>query len=522
MRVAWLSVLLVVWGCGDDASSTDASADATADASSDAGDADAAPAGRTFWIADDGDDAADGSESAPFATFSHAIAQLAPGDTLIARAGSTFGRLSFDCLNNSCDGEPCPSGERGRPITVRAETPRSVELTALEEALVVRQCSHVVIDGFEAHQRDEESTDFATIALIADSDHLVLRNMLLHTLNRWVNGHVLFLARSSHVLVEDSEIYDFHRGAVIISASEHVTARRIYVNGRGTPNLPEPAFNCCCLEDADYGMWISGSFDVTIENVLVERVCEPFVVIGQEEDLGLDRAATGTRILGSMSLSSRYAGFGARSYCEDANPCPEINHVRDLEIVDSVAIDASDAVHMNAVQNVLVRNFTSVDIRDDAFVFRVGTENVAIDDSSFLVVNALDVGTADLGYLIENHDEGTILSSNTSGVVDDLDPMFTPMGLGSADAALDGCRVYVPDASPMRGAGAGGADIGARIVNRYVDGTLTDEPLWDPSTGAFPCGATVDGVNDEATFPNATCSTVHERLNVGTNGCAIP
>jgi hypothetical protein len=520
MKVAWLSALLMLWGCGDDDSTADAANDASADAASDA--ADATPPGLTFWIADDGDDAADGSESAPFATFSHAIAQLAPGDTLVVKAGSTFGRMSYDCLNNSCDGEPCPSGERGRPITVRAETPRSVELTALEEALVVRQCSHVVIDGFEAHQRDEESTDFATIGLVTDADHVVLRNMLFHTLNRWPNGHVVFLTRSSHIVLEDSEIYDFHRGAVIIDASEHVTARRLYVNGRGTPNLPEPAFNCCCLEDADYGMWINGSFDVSIENVIVERVCEPFVVIAQEEDLGQDRAATGNRILGSISLQSRYAGFGARSYCEDADPCPEINHVEDLEIIDSVAIDASDAVHMNGVENVLVRNFTSVDIRDDAYVFRVGDENAAIDDSSFLVVNALDVGTGDLGYLIENHDEGTILSSNTSGIVDELDPMFTPMGLGSADPALGGCRVYVPDASSMRGAGAGGADIGARIVTRYVDGTLTDEPLWDPSTGAFPCGAIVDGVNDEATFPDATCSTVHERLNVGTGGCAVP
>jgi hypothetical protein len=74
----------------------------------------------------------------------------------------------------------------------------------------------------------------------------------------------------------------------------------------------------------------------------------------------------------------------------------------------------------------------------------------------------------------------------------------------------------------MRAAGGGGADIGARIVNRYVDGTLTDEPLWDPTTGAFPCGAIVEGVNDEATHPGATCSTVHERLHVGAEGCALP
>ncbi len=219
MRVAWLSAAFLLWGCGDDATSVDASADAGLDAADVGGDADAAPPGRTFWIADDGDDSADGSESAPFASWSHAIAQLAPGDTLVVKEGSVFtSRLAYDCQNDSCDGAPCPSGERGRPITVRAETPRSVELSNLQEAVLVRGCSYVVIDGFEAHQRDEETTDYSNIGLVTDSDHIVMRNMLFHTLNRWPNGHVVFLGTSQYVLLEDSEIYDFHRGAVIFTA----------------------------------------------------------------------------------------------------------------------------------------------------------------------------------------------------------------------------------------------------------------------------------------------------------------
>ncbi len=522
MRVAWLSALLLLWGCGDDGAGPDVGPDGTVDGSMDSGGADAAPPGRTFWIADDGDDAADGSEAAPFATFSHAIAQLSPGDTLVAKAGSTFGRMGVDCANDACDGAPCPSGERGRPITIRAETPRSVELSTLEEAIVVRECSHIVIDGFEAHQRDEEATEFATVALITGADHVVMRNMLFHTLNRWVNGHVVFLGGSSHVLLEDSEIYDFHRGAVIFHGSEHVTVRRVYVNGRGTPNLPDPAFNCCCTDDADYGMWINGSFDVVVENVIVERVCEPFVVIGQEEDLRAARASTGTRILGSISLTANSPSFGARSHCEDQNPCPVINRVRGLEIIHSVAIDGNDGFNMNGVKDALLRNVTAIDSRDDDFDFGVSSSNGAVDDASFLVVNALDVGTGGRGYEITDQREGSVLSSNSFGNDEDIDTMFAPEGHGSADPMLGGCYVYVPDDSPMRGAGAGGEDIGARIVNRYVDGALTDEPLWDPSTGAFPCGAVVDGVNDEASFPDATCSSVHERLNVGVNGCAIP
>jgi len=528
--------MLILSACGGDIGPADA-ADASTDVATDTAaptdsavptdtsppvDADAAVPGRTFWISSDGDDLADGSEATPWDSFSHAIAQLAPGDTLLVKAGSVFSRLSYDCLNNSCDGAPCPSGERGRPITIRAETPRAVELSNLEEGIIIRQCSHVVIDGFEAHQRDEMNDAFATIALILDSDHIVLRNSLFHTLNRWVNGHVVFITGSQHVLFEDSEIYDYHRGAVIIGESEHVTARRIYINGRDTPDLPAPAFTCCCPEGADYGMWVNGSFDVTLENVVVERTCAPFTVIGSNDGIMSDRSATATKILGSVALNSRSSGFVGDTYCEDRDPCPALHRVSDLEIVNAVSINSHDGFVMDAVRDALIRNVTAIDSRDDDFDFGVSTANAVVDDASFLVLNALDTGTVGKGYEIENQAEGMILSSNSFGNETDFDPMFPATDHGTADPMLGGCYVYIPDGSPMRGAGAGGEDIGARIVNRYVDGVITAEPLWDPSSGAFPCGAVVDGVNDETTFPGGTCSTVHERLHVGTGGCAIP
>jgi len=84
------------------------------------------------------------------------------------------------------------------------------------------------------------------------------------------------------------------------------------------------------------------------------------------------------------------------------------------------------------------------------------------------------------------------------------------------------CIVYVPAGSNMKGAGEDGKDIGANIIYRYENGTLTSTKLWNQSTGQFPCGATVVGVNDDSTFPNSACVNVHKRLNVGVNGCMIP
>ncbi|MEN8184413.1 MAG: hypothetical protein ABFS46_17960, partial [Myxococcota bacterium] len=82
-----------------------------------------------------------------------------------------------------------------------------------------------------------------------------------------------------------------------------------------------------------------------------------------------------------------------------------------------------------------------------------------------------------------------------------------PTGMGPKG---NGTLVYVPDGSNMRHAGAEGADVGATILCRYEEGRLTAEPLWDPETGAFPCGAEVPGINDAP----RSCSSVHQRLAV--------
>jgi hypothetical protein len=87
------------------------------------------------------------------------------------------------------------------------------------------------------------------------------------------------------------------------------------------------------------------------------------------------------------------------------------------------------------------------------------------------------------------------------------------------DAGFGACKVFVPSTSAMKGRGQGGADIGANVLFRSVDGALTSAPLWDTSTGAFPCAAQVQGLND---VPDASCFDIHLRLNVGSAACPLP
>ncbi len=84
------------------------------------------------------------------------------------------------------------------------------------------------------------------------------------------------------------------------------------------------------------------------------------------------------------------------------------------------------------------------------------------------------------------------------------------MGLGDAQ-----CLIRVPESSTLKNAASGAHDVGATILDRYTDGKLTPQALWDPATGAFPCGAVVAGINDGP----IRCTNVHERLHVNAHGC---
>ena len=90
------------------------------------------------------------------------------------------------------------------------------------------------------------------------------------------------------------------------------------------------------------------------------------------------------------------------------------------------------------------------------------------------------------------------------------------------DPQLGGCLVVVPDASPVKTMGQPGAGgLGANIVYQYVGGQLTTTKLWDQTTGQFPCGAVVTGLNDDA-LADVSCMGVGTRLHVGAMGCGIP
>jgi hypothetical protein len=90
----------------------------------------------------------------------------------------------------------------------------------------------------------------------------------------------------------------------------------------------------------------------------------------------------------------------------------------------------------------------------------------------------------------------------------------------TTNPAMGACYLWVPAASPMKGTGVGGADIGATILYQLQNGSPTSTKLWNTSTGApLFAGAIVAGLNDVA---GTSLLNIASRLNINQNGCAFP
>src|SRR5207245_926109 len=89
----------------------------------------------------------------------------------------------------------------------------------------------------------------------------------------------------------------------------------------------------------------------------------------------------------------------------------------------------------------------------------------------------------------------------------------------TTNPAFGSCYLWVPDASPLKGAGSNArSDIGATVLYQYVNGNLTAAKLWATDGSPLFKGATVSGLNDVA----GSLFDIANRLNINKNGCPFP
>ncbi|MBI2558897.1 right-handed parallel beta-helix repeat-containing protein, partial [Candidatus Woesearchaeota archaeon] len=480
--------------------------------------------GNVFYISPTGSDSNPGTSASPWKTFAFAIPKLNPGSTLILLDGNYYlastGRAVIDCSTMKAK-----SGTALSPITIKSLNERKAIIkhdtgtTNNENIIFFLNCGWWNVDGlsFLGNLYPDGTRPTQFIAIYNSSNMVVRRNLMKGP----VGGGVVTTGGSHDILIEENELYSHDRNGIYALSSNHITFRRNYCRGgpisEGTGGAGGP-------QDCIISYY---STDNIFENNIAQDTSSGcFHSTGQRD-----------RFLGNIAMNcpnligaGKHPGEGMVS--------------KDVFVENTVGIGGGNGATGRSTINFTVKNSaffgtTNVGVvSDNSRDPRRGPGHCAgstdgtctiQQDPGITVQNTL-VQDGSGGYYVENANEFAIRVFEYShgwnnfrytwGTGTETRNLATtpPPGV-SATSDLGTCKVFIPDASSLKGKGKNGADIGANILYRYENGVLTNKPLWDPITGEFPHGAIIPGVNDIA---GQSAFDVHKRLNINTNGCAFP
>jgi hypothetical protein len=495
----------------------------------------------TYYISPSGSDSNPGTASSPWKTFAYAIPRLQPGDTLSLLNGTyernTTGLPEIDCTSGA------HNGTSGAPITLKAENERQAYLRSDGSlaALEIKRCSFWNLTGLRGSSADLSSGnggDAASVFEIKYSTDIQARRLLASNSNRYFNDHTYEISYSQRVLVEESEAYSFHRHGFSLYQNKNLTLRRDYANSRNYADLPD-GYSSNNPLGGDEAFVLYYTSDSLIENSVAQKATEGFQVHGGP-NYDSTQGGQNNRLLGNITIGDPVAGYGGKVSSRmraNQNGQDVVWPVKNNLYKDTLLYGtASQGLFVASAVNSTLENVTIYDVLGDGVqVKEADSSNPWCGDEipehcSITVRNSLVFRTGDYGITVRNtaNNDWLIDYSNVVGSShQNYNPESEPINDGSGnirhsmsvvptgiEMSQGRTPIYVPADSNMKGIGSNGADIGATILYRYQDGVLTQAPLWNPSTGAFTCGAVVAGVNDQA---NDSCSRFNSVLNVSSS-----
>jgi hypothetical protein len=484
----------------------------------------ASPAAQaaTYYMAPNGSNSGAGNSSSPWKTFPHAISRLNPGDTLILKDGNyTSANGSGQYIVLVTCGSNAKNGAPGAPITIRAENERQARLKS-DAGSVMRftKCSYWNIYGLTMTGADNAGEKGNGFVGIYESEHFEFKRNIFAYSNRWYNMGLITLVNSGYTLLEENEFYNFHRHAVTGAGAWNVTARRNYANGRDAKDVGkmlDSGLNSGNPDGGDVLFEMYPARDSIVENNVSEN---NMGVLGMPASGRYNVEARNNGLFGNISLNDV---MGAKS---DSRKNDLFHMPHDNLYVDLVVINPRNyGSYHRAAKNQLCLNCSVFGGEVGGFIADKNGSGAQGDGApSVYYENVLAVGKGQ-GIGINSVEQAMVgvKNANITGYSKQLGSPGTSntnySGIMDKDPQMGSCKVFIPDGSPMKGAGTNGADIGANVLCRYENGKLTDTQLWNWQTGQFPCGAIYPGINDIA---GSSCFDVHKRLNVNSNGCQLP
>ena len=494
-----------------------------------------------FFIATNGNDQNPGTQSQPWKTWAFALQQLSPGDTLIAKDGiydvaNGAGFPSIDCSGDYANGTVAD------PITVKAENERQAIIFKESQqgdlpAFDILHCSDWVIQGLTLMREPQNDVvnGGGQLFRAVSSDHLTIRRLLSYQVDTWECGAGIYIFDTTNSLIEENEIYAFHRHGLQLRGGTNNEIRRNYAHNRGV----ERVSSACSDESTLFLSYTSG------ENIWENNIAEnddrhgfgmvSDTVFDLDQDGIIDgnyvHNGGGNKWLGNISLNSETTAgliLGTKTPYGGADVEDEYveNHVAYQN--SPVSVPGHASLMIQSPINVMFKNITSI---QSTGCFWSGTDSQSPDNAfslhgeNLLCIRSQGGSEIALQPAVRNSDD-TWSIDYLNWYRDLGEPVWPPSEPGffltndfNIDPQMGGCVAWIPTSSPMKGAGKGGADLGANVLYKYEDGILGSDPLWDWDGSFLGCGAIVSGLNDSA---GESCFDVHERLNINTGGCDFP
>jgi hypothetical protein len=334
------------------------------------------------------------------------------------------------------------------------------------------------------------------------SDHVNLRDLVVSRPNRYGNFNGVEISGSHDVTLFDSEVYDFHRTGISLYKSTDLEVRRVYINGRGYPDLPGGYVSQCPLT-GDQGLHLRYVGRALVDSVISEGSC-----IGFEIFAGSGTSITGDTGWGDNNVIRNSIALGAPG---------DGNFDQGFEVYsDCTTCAVGDDVAVNnrierSVAIGFVAGFWSRGIGttfDHVTAHLSGSYGVKGDGSAtplwgLMVSNSSVITAGTAGMLVRQHATWGIDSCNSFTATVAYDTMGNVTASGAIDPMYGTCWVYPPVGSPLDALGRG-ADL---------------RSIWTGPNQAFPCGAPVAGISN---IPATSCAGIHERLRIGAGGCPAP
>jgi len=173
----------------------------------------------TYYVATNGNDTFNGSSGAPWATLQHAVETIAPGDTILVRAGTYAG-----CRIRNSGTQAAPktlTHDVGATVVINTPGPQNSHTSLIEiENGSGTEVTDWIVDGLEVANSPHHGID------IRIANRITVRNCYSHNNAPAASGDGIFLAFVAHPLLENNEVsFNTEHGIYDSNSADYPTIR---------------------------------------------------------------------------------------------------------------------------------------------------------------------------------------------------------------------------------------------------------------------------------------------------------